>query len=104
MIVKNRLTQYMGPASAYAAVLDAIEQDVSALLKSNPDMFTFAKMEDGFANIRDFGTTGVVAYAKGQPMSQVTVGKQTVNGHRVQVKKDYLENAQDALYDLVSHL
>jgi hypothetical protein len=54
--------------------------------------------------MRDFGTTGVVAFAKGQPMSKVQVGKQTVNGHRVQVKKDYLDNAKKALTETVSHL
>jgi hypothetical protein len=37
-------------------------------------------------------------------MSKVQVGKQTVNGHRVQVKKDYLDNAKKALTETVSHL
>jgi hypothetical protein len=32
MIVKNRLTQYMGPASAYAAVLRSIDSDVRRLM------------------------------------------------------------------------
>lgn len=104
LIVKNRLTQYMGAASAYAAVLDAIERDVKQLLKSNPIIFNFSKVEDGFAELRDFGTTGVVAFAKGLPFSEVHVGKQTVNGHRVQVKKEYLENAQEAMEDMVNRL
>jgi len=104
LIIKNRLTQYMGAASAYAAVLTAIERDVTALLKTNPEIFTFTNVKDGFSEMRDFGTTGVVAFAKGQPMSQVQVGKQTVNGHRVQVKKDYLDNAKTALADTVAHL
>lgn len=104
LIIKNRLTQYMGAASAYAAVLTAIERDVTALLKTNPEIFTFTNIKDGFSEMRDFGTTGVVAFAKGQPMSQVQVGKQTVNGHRVQVKKDYLDNAKTALADTVAHL
>lgn len=102
LITKNRLTQYMGAASAYAAVLAAIEQDVSSLLKSNPDIFTFAKTSNGFVEVRDFQTTGVVAFAKGLPFSKVQVGKQSINGHRVQVKKDYLVNAQSAMNDLVS--
>ena len=37
LIVKNRLTQYMGPASAYAAVLNSIDNDVRKLMKSNPE-------------------------------------------------------------------
>ncbi len=84
LIAKNRLTQYMGAASAYAAVLAAVERDVAQLLKTNPSLFTFSKVDDGFVEVRDFQTTGVVAFAKGLPFSKVQVGKQTINGHRVQ--------------------
>ncbi len=104
LIVKNRLTQYMGAASAYAAVLHAIERDVSKLLKSNPEIFDFKKLEAGFIEIRDFQTTGVVAFAKGLPFSRLPVGKQSINGHRVQVKEDYLVNAKTAMEDLVAKL
>lgn len=104
LIVKNRLTQYMGAASAYAAVLDAIEKDVGKLLKSNPEIFDFKLIGKGFVEVRDFQTTGVVAFAKGLPFSKVQVGKQTINGHRVQVKKDYLDNANDAMKGLVACL
>ena len=104
LIVKNRLTQYMGAASAYAAVLDAIEKDVEKLLKSNADIFVFDDIDTGFVEIRDFQTTGVVAFAKGQPFSKVVVGKQNINGHRVQVKDDYLKNAKEAIDNLVAKL
>ena len=104
LIVKNRLTQYMGAASAYAAVLQSIETDVQKLLKSNPDIFTFSNTSDGFVEIRDFQTTGVVAFAKGLPFSRVQVGKQSINSHRVQVKGEYLKNARDAIEDLVNML
>lgn len=104
LIAKNRLTQYMGPASAYAAVLDAIDEDIKKLMKSNPKIFTFKNIDDGFTEIRDFQTTGVIAFAKGQPFSQVSTGKQTIGGHRVTVKNEYLENAKDAIETLVSHL
>jgi cellulose biosynthesis protein BcsQ len=104
LIVKNRLTQYMGAASAYAAVLAAIESDVAKLIKSNPDIFDFKSADKGFVEVRDFQTTGVVAFAKGLPFSKVQVGKQTINGHRVQVKADYLKNAREAMSDLVAHL
>lgn len=104
LIVKNRLTQYMGAASAYAAVLQAIQADVKVLLKTNPDLFTFKTVEQGFVDIRDFQTTGVVAFAKGQPFSQVRAGKQSVNGHRVQVQQDYLDNCIYSLEGLVKSL
>lgn len=104
LIIKNRLTQYMGAASAYAAVLDSIEKDVAKLIKSNPEIFNFKTVGKGFVEIRDFQTTGVVAFAKGLPFAAVHVGKQTINGHRVQVKKEYLDNANTAMKDLVARL
>jgi cellulose biosynthesis protein BcsQ len=104
LIVKNRITQYMGAASAYAAVLHEIEMDVGKLLKSNPEIFSFDKIAKGFVEIRDFQTTGVVAFAKGLPFSHVQSGKQTINGHRVQVKDEYLANAKKAVKALASKL
>ena len=104
LIVKNRLTQYMGAASAYAAVLQAIQRDIESLLKTNPEIFTFITAKEGFVDIRDFQTTGVVAFAKGLPFSQLVPGKQTLNGHRVQVKEDYRMNSIDSMELLVAHL
>lgn len=104
LIAKNRITQYMGAASAYAAVLHAIQSDIQSLLKTNPEIFTFKTAAIGFVEIRDFQTTGVVAFAKGLPFSKLPVGKQTINGHRVQVKEDYLTNSIDSIERIVTHL
>lgn len=104
LIAKNRITQYMGSASAYAAVLNAIQSDIQSLLKTHPEIFTFKTIEKGFVEIRDFQTTGVVAFAKGVPFSKLQAGKQTINGHRVQVKDEYLKNSIDSLEKLVTNL
>ncbi|MGA2051712.1 MAG: AAA family ATPase [Opitutales bacterium] len=104
LIAKNRITQYMGAASAYAAVLDAIKNDIESLLKTSPGIFSFSTVKEGFVEIRDFQTTGVVAFAKGLPFSKLQAGKQTINGHRVQVKQDYLTNSTKAVEELVAHL
>lgn len=104
LIAKNRLTQYMGPASAYAAVLRSIDNDVRGLLDSQPDMFTFGKMSAGVVNIRDFQTTGVVAFARGCPFYKLTSGRLKVMGQRVQVKEDYRVNCVAAMQDLVAKL
>jgi cellulose biosynthesis protein BcsQ len=104
LIAKNRLTQYMGPASAYMAVLKSIEDDVRTLLTTHPDLFTFTNITNGFVEIRDFQTTGVVAFAKGLPFSQVPVGKQSINGHRVQVQANYLENSKASIETLSQQL
>lgn len=104
LIAKNRITQYMGDASAYAAVLAAIEEDIAKLLKTSPKLFTFKKIADGKVEIRDFQTTGVVAFAKGLPFSKLPAGKQMIGGHRVQVKEDYRLNAVAAINALVAKL
>lgn len=104
LIAKNRITQYMGPASAYAAVLNAIQKDIEKLLKTNPEIFSFMNVSEGFVDIRDFQTTGVVAFAKGLPFSKVRAGKQDINGHRVQVNQDYLNSCIEALTALITPL
>ena len=104
LIVKNRLTQYMGPASAYHAVLQAIDSDLEKLLKTNPEYFTFKKTSDATVDVRDFQTTGVVAFAKGCPFSKLTSGKQNIGGHRVQVKQEYLDNSIRAIEGLAGKL
>lgn len=102
LIAKNRITQYMGPASAYAAVLTAIEQDMVGLLKTNPHLFSFSNISNGMVNIRDFQSTGVVAFAKGLPFSRLSAGKQAVGSHRVQVNDDQRLKSLAAIDLLVS--
>ena len=104
LIAKNRLTQYMGAASAYSAVLGAIDNDVAQLLRSHPDIFAFTDPATGFVEVRDFQTTGVVAFAKGLPFSRLSTGRQSVNGQRVDVKAEYLQNARIAMAGLVAKL
>ena len=97
LVVKNRITQYMGPASAYAAVLAEIETEIEGLIKTHPAYFTFSRSAEGMVEIRDFQTTGVVAFARGCPISRLEAGKQDIGGHRVQVKEDYRLNCLDAI-------
>lgn len=104
LIAKNRITQYMGPASAYAAVLHAIEQDVMNLRAANPHLFTFRTKAGGTVDIRDFQTTGVVAFAKGLPFSKLRAGKQSVGGHRVEVNEPYRLNCLAAIDKMVALL
>ena len=105
LIAKNRLTQYMGPASAYSAVLASIEDDVDKLLQSQPQIFTFKKVKpDGVVDIRDFQTTGVVAFARGCPFYSMQSGRLDIAGRRVYVKEGYRKNCVAAIADLVSRL
>lgn len=104
LIVKNRITQYMGPASAYAAVLKEIEKDIAQSMKSHPNYFTFSNIPDGTVDVREFQTTGVVAFAKGCPIFNLRSGKQNIGGHRVQVKEDYRQNCETAVANLAAKL
>ena len=104
LILKNRLTQFMGKASAFTAVLSGIDSDLKALIKTNKDLFTFFDPIDGIVDVRDFSTTGVVAFARGCPFSVMQTGKLTISGHRVQVKPEYRDQALAAIDDIVAKL
>lgn len=104
LIAKNRLTQYMGPASAYHSVLTSIDSFIMGLLSVSPSIFTFTLIQDGLVEIRDFQTTGVVAFAKGIPFSLLQAGSYRIANRRIQVKQDYLQNCIDAMNSLVQKL
>jgi hypothetical protein len=53
-------------------------------------------------DIRDFQTTGVVAFARGLPFSRLVAGKQSIGGHRVQVNESYRQNSIAAIDSLVA--
>lgn len=92
IIVKNRLTQYMGAASAYGTVLKSIEKEVGLLLTTNPTTFTFKEASNAIVEIRDFQTTGVVSFAKGCPFYHMKSGKISIDGKRIVIKNENLKN------------
>ena len=104
LIMKNRLTQYMGAASAYNAVLMGIDRDIGDLLSQYPQHFTFSDVEVGTVDIRDFGTTGVVSFARGCAFSTMPVGKLTIANQRVQVKPEYRDQSLQAIDAVVAKL
>jgi cellulose biosynthesis protein BcsQ len=104
LIAKNRITQYMGEASAYTAVLDSIESDIKILMKSEPNMFSFKKVDEGIVSIRDFQTTGVVAFARGCPFYSMPTGRLDVGGLRVRVNQDYKQLCINAIDLIVEKL
>jgi len=105
LIVKNRLTQYMGSASAFATVLKIVDQQVQALMADNPDTFTFRNLEENTVDVRDFGTTGVIAFAKGIGFDDLSPGKHEIVGlERTQLTLTTIEQARGAIDNLVSKL
>ena len=104
IVAKNRLTQYMGPASAYDAVLKSIEKDIKSLIKLHPEHFTFKTIGNGVVDIRDFQTTGVVAFAKGCPFYSMPTGKLDIGGRRVQVNATNKQNCVEAIDTVTAKL
>ena len=104
LIVKNRLTQYMGPASAYHSVLTSINTDMQTILTSNPEIFTFSQINEGIVEVRDFQTTGVVAFAKATPFSKLTIGRHDIFGNATQVRQDYLDNCITSLNNIINKI
>lgn len=104
LIAKNRITQYMGPASAYHSVLSSINSDIQTVLQSNPNIFTFNQLNDGIVEIRDFQTTGVVSFAKATPFSRLTIGRHNIFNKETQIRQDYLTNCIDAVSNIVNKL
>jgi cellulose biosynthesis protein BcsQ len=104
VIAKNRLTQYMGPASAYASVLTSIDNLLRSLIQLHPSVFTFSSLKDGVVEIRDFQTTGVVAFAEGKPFSKVSAGTHYIGGNATQVNGPYIDACRNAIDDLVGLL
>ncbi len=104
IIAKNRITQYMGSASAYAAVLRSVDQDLEALLRVHPEIFTFQTSDQGVVEIRDFQTTGVVAFARGCPFYSVQPGRLDVGGRRVRVNESMRSLCEDAIDKIVDRL
>jgi cellulose biosynthesis protein BcsQ len=104
LIAKNRLTQYMGTASAYSAVTGTIEDYVLHIHQSNPGIFTQTSHADLYVDIRDFQTTGVVAFAEGRAFSQVHPGNYTINGQVTRLKQENIDNCLSAVNELVIRL
>jgi len=106
LILKNRLTQYMGAASAYNAVLKTIESEITNLLtnSSTNNLFNYKEINDIFVDIRDFQTTGVVAHARGCPFYRQETGSFTIQGRRITIKRDYLENCRKTIDEIVEKL
>ena len=74
------------------------------LIASNPEIFTFGAVENGVVNIRDFQTTGVVAFAKGTPLYGLKPGKRDIMGQRIVVNAPYQEECVVAMNGLVRKL
>jgi len=104
LIIKNRITQYMGAASAYATVLSSIDREVKNLVSSYPNIFTFTETENGIVEVRDFQTTGVVSTARGCPFYALKSGRLDLLGRRVQIKEENRVNCIENIKEVNSKI
>ena len=85
-------------------VLSSIDGVINEILRELPDIFTFNRIDEGIVSIRDFQTTGVVAFAKGAPFYNLTPGSKTIQGQRVVIKKEYLDNCIEHVRILTANM
>lgn len=84
IVVKNRMTQYMGSARGYSAVLQSIDNEIAQMKQVSPQYFS---QNNVIMDVRDFQTAGVVAFAEARGFNSL-LGDTRVRdicGNRVQV-------------------
>ncbi|MEN5189757.1 ParA family protein [Luteimonas sp. TWI596] len=113
VIVGNRLTQNLGPATAFGALSDASADTLFNAYLAHPGYFTrrtvSARTVDDFKTkysvaLRDFNTAGIVAAHKGVPLSRLQGGYHQVHGSQVQINSIRVQECIDAIDLLVRTL
>lgn len=101
MVIRNRLTQYIGTAHAYSAILNSINLLIQQLQNNYNN-----KLSPNFQtiDIRDFQSTGVVAYAQAKVFTQLAQGMTKVDGQDVQLTAANISNCKDAIAQIVNNL
>ncbi|WP_437996858.1 ParA family protein [Sorangium sp. So ce185] len=113
LIIGNRLTQYDGPATAFAAMSDATANSLFEAYRSNPERFSPTQRKivsmEGFRNafsvpLRDFNTAGVVAAHVGKPLSVLRANTYNVHGVPVDLKADRLQECREAIDTVIRRI
>lgn len=102
LIIKNRITQYMGTA-AYRGVLASIDHEINILKKANSRYFT---SNDVIMEVRDFQTSGVAAFAEAKSFSQLKDARRvrSIGGEKVQLDINQIQNNQRSISAVVARL
>lgn len=101
MIFKNRMTQYMGTSRAYSAVLNSINSVTQWLMQQQWILSNnFASLD-----IRDFQSTGVVAYAEALTFSQLQAGQHQIGGSvPTPITADYIRLCKNEILKITNKL
>jgi hypothetical protein len=113
LVIGNRLTQYDGPAGAFAALSDATADTLYKEFQNNTQRFTVAskpiKTVDEFRSfysvpLRDFNTAGVVAAHLGKPLSKLSQGQHRIYNREIQVVAARITECEKAVDKLLEKL
>ncbi|TWU59503.1 ParA family protein [Crateriforma conspicua] len=113
LVVGNRLTQYQGAATAFAALSDATADTLFHAYQTHPTYFTdrdstatsVQQFRDLYSvPLRDFNTAGVVAAHLGQRLSNLTGRHYPVHGTQVQLVRDRIDECISAIDAVTSRL
>lgn len=114
LLIGNRLTQFDGPAAAFAAISDAVASNLFDIYKSNPEYFVNNKEDistkDKFIKnysspLRDFNTAGVISAHLGRSLSSMKQGYYSIYQANVKVNADKIQDcvrAVDKIVDLLN--
>ena len=102
LVIRNHLTQYMGTAKAYDAVLASLE-NLAYTTKRNNSKY-FSTNPQLVIDIRDFNTVGQVAFAEATSFSNVKAGIHTIGTNDVQVNAKNIKDCVDAIDSIISLL
>jgi hypothetical protein len=112
-IIANRLTQNLGPATAFGALSDASSATLFAAYQNHPTYFTSRprapRTVRGFSKafthpLRDFNTAGIVATHLGVPLSALKGGHYQVHQSTVQINAARVQECLTAVDGAVSAL
>lgn len=113
LLIGNRLTQFEGPAAAFAALSDATATALYDIYQKNPSYFVSAaepiSTKEQFKNyysvpLRDFNTVGVVCAHLGRLMSSMKQGYYPVYGVNVKVNMEKIQECLKAIDMIIDKL
>jgi len=77
---------------------------VDKTLYKNPNVVTFTTLEGNVVEIRDFQTTGVVAFVQGLPFTKMSSKTYKLPEKEVKINPEYLQNCIDVMDLLIEKL
>jgi cellulose biosynthesis protein BcsQ len=113
LFIGNRFTQYGGPATAFAALHQAVGDSLWGIYQKNSDVFTDSdnacETKGAFlgkysADIRDFNTAGVVAAHCGTLLKKLKDGSYPVHSETVEVRKEQIDKCIDSMNTVIGRV